>query len=161
MVGFALLSEAYETINWVILGKILLIWTVSPIISAIVGGVFYLFTRSFILLNVHSYRRALIALPILYGLTTGINVFAALHHSSNVGWYTMPKLFPPIGAAAFGAVTGLMVQCVVVPLIKERIKNEKKLENSNMHAAKRLSRQSSLRSCFRTTKLSFPRLLFC
>ena len=92
MVGFALLSEAYETINWVILGKILLIWTVSPIISAIVGGVFYLFTRTFILLNVHSYRRALIALPILYGLTTGINVFAALHHSSNVGWYTMPKL---------------------------------------------------------------------
>ena len=64
MVGFALLSDAYETINWIILGKILLIWTVSPIISAIVGGVFYLFTRTFILLNVHSYRRALIALPI-------------------------------------------------------------------------------------------------
>ena len=91
LVGFAMLSEAASTVKYVMLGKILLSWIISPILSGIIAAAFYYLMRVAILLKEDSQNRALIALPILYAITMGVNVYAILHAAPALGWTTMPR----------------------------------------------------------------------
>ena len=81
--------------------------------------------------------RSLIALPILYAITVGLNALSILHHLPLLGWYEMPVMFPYIGAAILSVVTATLIQCAVVPLIEERIFNEEKFKQLSIEKARR------------------------
>ena len=40
----------------------------------------------------------------------------------------MPNEFPYIGSAVLALVTATLIECAVVPLIRERIQNEERIE---------------------------------
>ena len=71
------------------------------------SGVYMIISKNF---TNRRLARALIALPILYALTLGINIFTILHTAPTIGWLTMPKYFPVIAAAAFAIVTAMLIQ---------------------------------------------------
>ena len=81
--------------------------------------------------------RSLIALPILYAITVGLNALSILHHLPLLGWYEMPVMFPYVGAAILSVVTATLTQCAVVPLIEERIFNEEKFKQLSIEKARR------------------------
>ena len=85
----------------------------------------------------NSLYRSLIALPILYAITVGLNALSILHHLPLLGWYEMPVMFPYIGAAILSVVTATLIQCAVVPLIEERIFNEEKFKQLSIEKARR------------------------
>ena len=85
------MSEAADTIQWITLVKILVSWILSPVIAGSIAASIYYFMRVVVLLKADSQSRALLALPILYAFTMGLNVYAILHAAPSLGWTSMPR----------------------------------------------------------------------
>ena len=149
LIGFAMMTKASETIKWNVLAKIFVSWVCSPIISGIIGASLYALMRTIILHHPddrRAHKRALFALPILYAITVGLNFLSIVLHFPLLGWTKMPRAFPYISSVMLALVTATLIECAVVPLIRERIQNEERIEeNAKVAKIRRESFRASIK----------------
>ena len=103
-------------------------WFISPVMSGLIGQMAFVLTDHLIIRRTDSTRRAVLALPLLYGLTSGVLVFLILvkskptkelHEEGKLEYWLMALI-----SSAVGAVIGLACQLIVVPLVRRKIEDE-------------------------------------
>lgn len=75
-IGFSLVARGTNGIQWLTLGKIIGSWFISPVMSGIMSVFLFWCIRTLILKANNPLNAGLIALPLIYGLTTFINVLS-------------------------------------------------------------------------------------
>ena len=75
IVGFALVYKGKDAVDWGTLGKVVLSWFASPILSAIFAVALFLFVRTFILRHKDSVSRAFYFYPWLIAITVALNAY--------------------------------------------------------------------------------------
>lgn len=74
--GFSLVARGTQGVQWLTLGKIVGSWFISPVMSGIISTVLFWCIRTLILNSSSPLKAGLLALPLIYGLTTAINVLS-------------------------------------------------------------------------------------
>merc|ERR550532_3144411 len=116
-VGFDCLKFKWD------LTKIVASWVISPLFAGIIAALMYIVTFYTIMKAARPVRNALIAIPFLYGLTTGTMLFLILL-KSNLTKKTVSASMRNISSlAAFFVVTALTA-LIVVPRMRKKLSEE-------------------------------------
>lgn len=149
-IGFSLVAFGQKGVQWWMLMKIVLSWFLSPILAGIAAASFYWMLRQFIFLKENPLVPILIALPIMYGLTIGINIFSVFYSGAALLGFDKLSLGVDIALAlSLAVLVALLVRFTVVKKLKETMllnskneqtkslmSNEKSSEMKPLHAAK-------------------------
>jgi len=124
-IGFALVAHGAKGINWIKLGTIIASWFVSPLLAGgMATGIFWL-CKVFILSKDDPLEPGLRALPIFYAFTIMINLFSILYDGPEMLHFDkIPLWGAAVGAVGAGLICGLVVQFVVVPWQRRKIKEK-------------------------------------
>ena len=75
IIGFSLVHKGKDAVDWETVGKVVLSWFASPILSGIFAVMLFLFVRTYILRHKDSVRRAFVFYPWLIAITVALNVY--------------------------------------------------------------------------------------
>jgi len=74
IVGFSIAALGFQSVNWQETGKIFISWIAAPTISAIISYIFFFCTRKVVLVHDNSFRRAILAFPLVIFAGISVNV---------------------------------------------------------------------------------------
>lgn len=128
VIGMALAAKGRDAVNWEKVGMVIASWFISPILSAIIAGLIYVFVRTFVLRTSNSGERAYNMYPFLIGVTITINCFFIMYKGS-------PQLNldeTPVGRGigisfGFGIGLAVLLHFFAVPWMRKRV-NSKNLK---------------------------------
>lgn len=132
-IGFSVAAKGIAGVNWTTFAKIVASWFISPILSGIMSATFYLCVRHFVLKKEKPLEPGLRILPIFYGFTLMVNIFSIVHdgpkmlYLDNIPWWGSLVI-----AIATGILSGLVVQCIVVP--RQRRKIQRYLDDKHLES---------------------------
>ncbi|KAL1132393.1 hypothetical protein AAG570_010348 [Ranatra chinensis] len=115
-VGFSLVSHGTKGLQWNTLITIVTSWFVSPVLSGMVSVTLFLAIKHLILSAETPLTPALRALPFIYVVTIGVNVFSVVHDGPKLLYLDNIPLWVSITISlGAGLVAGIIVQLFVVP----------------------------------------------
>ncbi|XP_055302021.1 sodium-dependent phosphate transporter 1 [Sitodiplosis mosellana] len=120
--GFSLVARNTAGIQWFTLGKIVGSWFISPVLSGIMSVCLYWCIRTMILRSKNPLKAGLFSLPLIYGLTTFINVISIVLDGPKLLY--MDNITAPYAIAissAIALVVAIMVQLFFVPWQRREI----------------------------------------
>jgi sodium-dependent phosphate transporter len=130
VLGFSLVARGFSGINWWTLGKIVLSWFVSPVLSGCVSAFIFCGINHFILQKSNPIKPGLYSLPFFYGATLFINVASILldgpdflQIKTSLPNWTEP-LFGFLIALGVGLIVAFIVGAWVVPRLRGEIDDE-------------------------------------
>ena len=134
VVGATAVGIGFAQLNWDFDGGLTAIiasWFISPVMSGLIGQITFIITDFLIIRNKrNSTRRAILSLPLLYGLTSGVLVFLILvkskptkelHEEGKLEYWLMALI-----SCAVCAGVGIACQLIIVPLVRRRIEDHEK-----------------------------------
>jgi len=120
-IGFSLVAKGVYGVNWAKLGAIVGSWFLSPILSGICASLFYILLRRLIFMKDDPISPTLIALPIMFGITSALNIFSVLFTGTKLlGFDRLSTLADLMIASSIGFLVAVLVQCVVVRKMKKK-----------------------------------------
>ena len=131
-VGGAIVATSFACLNWSWHGGLTAIiasWFISPIFSGMIGIIMYLLTYHFIVnTSSNAEKRAILSLPLLYGVTTtGLSMLILIKSKPLKSLHTGVKFLMALG---LGLVIGLLAQFLLVPFVKRKIQQKRKDSDS-------------------------------
>jgi len=127
--GFSIVARGTGGVSWGQLGKIIGSWFISPLMSgAISTGLFFLIFKVVISKD-QPLEPGLKLLPIFYAVTIAINFFSIFYKGSELLHFNKIPLYGTF-ILAFGPaiICALIVQFIVVPWLRRKIKANAQLE---------------------------------
>lgn len=121
-IGFSLVARGFEGLNFWKLGKIVLSWFVSPVLSGGMSvGLFMLINR-FIVKTKNPLKCGLWSLPIFYGVTLFVNLFSIIHDGPELlQLHDVPTWMAVVISLSASLTVALLVQLFVVPSQRKKI----------------------------------------
>ena len=133
-IGFSLVAFGQQGVQWMMLMKIVMSWFLSPVLSGIAAASFYYMLRRLIFLKENPLVPILIALPIMYGITIGINIFSVFYSGAALLGFDQLSLGVDIAlAVSLAVLVAVLVRFTVVKKLKQTM-----LYNSKNEQAKSL-----------------------
>uniref|UniRef100_F6ZFS8 Phosphate transporter n=1 Tax=Ciona intestinalis TaxID=7719 RepID=F6ZFS8_CIOIN len=122
IVGFSLVAHGADGVSWVMMGKIVASWFLSPLLAGGMAAAFYVLLRVLIFQKDDPVYPGLIAMPVLYGCTIGINCFSVFFSGAPLLGFNYLSVGADIGIAiGISVVVALVVQFVVVKKMRASI----------------------------------------
>ncbi|XP_077519351.1 na[+]-dependent inorganic phosphate cotransporter type III isoform X4 [Amblyomma americanum] len=122
VVGFSLVARGLSGIRWWELGKIVLSWFVSPVLSGIISTALYMLIQFFILRKEKPLEPGLRSLPFFYGFTLFINVFSVVHDGPHLLRFNLiPWWGAMIIAVSIAVIAIIVVWFFIVPRLRVTI----------------------------------------
>ncbi|KAM7292424.1 sodium-dependent phosphate transporter 1-B isoform X1 [Ixodes scapularis] len=154
VVGFSLVARGLQGIHWWELGKIVLSWFISPVLSGIISVVLYLLIQFLILRKEKPLEPGLRSLPFFYGFTLFVNVFSVVHDGPQMLKFDLiPWWGALIVAVSVAAISAIVVWFVVVPRLRKTI--ERDLYGGNDNDRMRMTELSSANKETKTLTYAF------
>lgn len=124
-IGFSLVAKGADGVHWGGLGAIVASWFLSPILSGLAAAAFYISLRYFIFKKDDPISPSLVALPIMYGITVGVNLFSVLFTGTKLlGFDKLTVWTDVLISLGIAFSVALIVQFLVVKKMKRKLKNE-------------------------------------
>jgi len=121
-IGFSLVARGAKGVRWEQLAAIVGSWFLSPVLSGIAAAIFYSMLRRFIFSRDDPITPSLMALPIMYGATIGVNLFSVLFTGTKLLGFDKLTLWMDLAiSSSVGFVVALVVQFVVVKRMKRKM----------------------------------------
>mmetsp|Transcript_48308 Transcript_48308/g.56469 ORF Transcript_48308/g.56469 Transcript_48308/m.56469 type:complete len:519 (-) Transcript_48308:533-2089(-) len=79
IVGFSIAAKGFESIMWDTVALIFVSWAAAPLITGIIGALFFWFLRYFVLRSERSYERSVAIYPATIFLAVGLDLFMVLY----------------------------------------------------------------------------------
>ncbi|XP_035218405.1 sodium-dependent phosphate transporter 1-B-like isoform X2 [Stegodyphus dumicola] len=137
VVGFSLVARGFMGIKWMMLGKIVSSWFLSPVLSGFISSVIFFAVKKLILTKENPAERGYAALPFFWGFTIFINLFSAIHGGPHyLGFDVIPWWGVLILAIGVGLIFGLCVRYILVPHLQQSIASLGDSENSENEIGK-------------------------
>ncbi|KAK8770904.1 hypothetical protein V5799_025852, partial [Amblyomma americanum] len=125
VVGFSLVARGLSGIRWWELGKIVLSWFVSPVLSGIISTALYMLIQFFILRKEKPLEPGLRSLPFFYGFTLFINVFSVVHDGPHLLRFNLiPWWGAMIIAVSIAVIAIIVVWFFIVPRLRVTIERD-------------------------------------
>ncbi|XP_022655310.1 sodium-dependent phosphate transporter 1-like [Varroa destructor] len=122
VVGFSLVAKGLNGINWSGLGKIVVSWFVSPLLSGVFSALIFYSIKELILNKRNLLDCGLRSLPAFYAFTVFINVFSVLHDGPRVLHFHLIPLWAVCTLSVTTAViVALCIWCFFVPYLRANI----------------------------------------
>ncbi|XP_018336619.1 sodium-dependent phosphate transporter 1-B [Agrilus planipennis] len=122
-VGFSLVARGFSGLHWYTLGMIVISWFISPMLSGLTSVILLLIIRYGILRRPDPFKAGLIGLPLFYGFTVFLNVFSIVHDGPKLLHMDgIPLWLAAVISIVLGIVTMIIIQVVVVPWQRKRLK---------------------------------------
>lgn len=119
-IGFSLVAKGTDGVHWSKLGAIVASWFLSPILSGIAAASFYIALRFFIFKRDDPITPSLMALPIMYGITVGVNLFSVLYTGTELLGFDRLSVWADLAiSSAMALIVAVCVQCLVVAKMKK------------------------------------------
>lgn len=115
VLGFSVVAKGFDGISWWELGKIVLSWFVSPLLSGCISGLIFYGINRFILQQANPIKRGLFSLPIFYGITVLINIASILLDGPD--FLQIKTDLPDWTEPAFGFIISAMVAIAVTIVV--------------------------------------------
>nr|XP_002131597.1 sodium-dependent phosphate transporter 2 [Ciona intestinalis] len=126
IVGFSLVAHGADGVSWVMMGKIVASWFLSPLLAGGMAAAFYVLLRVLIFQKDDPVYPGLIAMPVLYGCTIGINCFSVFFSGAPLLGFNYLSVGADIGIAiGISVVVALVVQFVVVKKMRASIERSR------------------------------------
>merc|ERR1719242_2549298 len=127
IMGFAIAAKGWNAVEWDVVGKIIMSWFFSPILSGVVALFIYATIRWFILKSENPKERTLTFYPLLVAFCVIIVVFYTIYKGTPQLGLKDTELGLACGVAfSCGAVAALITWGLVTPRLKERMEDESK-----------------------------------
>ncbi|CAN7998953.1 unnamed protein product [Ixodes hexagonus] len=125
VVGFSLVARGLHGIHWWELGKIVLSWFISPVLSGLCLR-FSIFSLDFSLfLQEKPLEPGLRSLPFFYGFTLFVNVFSVVHDGPQMLKFNLiPWWGALVVALSIAVISAIVVWFIVVPRLRKTIESE-------------------------------------
>ncbi|XP_064482351.1 sodium-dependent phosphate transporter 1-B-like isoform X2 [Ornithodoros turicata] len=122
VVGFSLVARGFQGIHWWEMGKIVLSWFISPLLSGFISVLLYVLIQWLVLRKEKPLEPGLRSLPFFYGFTLFVNVFSVVHDGPRLLRFNMiPWWGAVIIALVVAIVSAAVVWFVVVPRLRKVI----------------------------------------
>ncbi|XP_037569449.1 sodium-dependent phosphate transporter 2 isoform X1 [Dermacentor silvarum] len=132
VVGFSLVARGLRGIRWWELGKIVLSWFISPVLSGIVSAVLYMLIQFLILRKEKPLEPGLRSLPFFYGFTLFVNVFSVVHDGPRLLKFNLiPWWGAMIVAVAIALISIIVVWFFIVPRLRATIERDLSSDTDN------------------------------
>lgn len=132
VVGFSLVARGLRGIHWWELGKIVLSWFVSPVLSGFISVLLYLLIQFLILRKEKPLEPGLRSLPFFYGFTLFVNVFSVVHDGPHLLRFDLiPWWGAMIVAVSVAVISMLVVWFFVVPRLRVTIERALSRDTDN------------------------------
>ncbi|CAG9771968.1 unnamed protein product [Ceutorhynchus assimilis] len=124
-VGYSLVARGAQGVQWQTLGKIVISWFISPLLSGLCSVGLLLVIKKFIISKPDPLEAGLISLPLFYSFTILVNVFSIVHdgpkllHMDNIPLWLAATI-----SLAVALVCMVFIWLVVVPWQRKKIKME-------------------------------------
>ncbi|XP_064652342.1 sodium-dependent phosphate transporter 1-B-like isoform X2 [Lineus longissimus] len=123
--GFALVANGANGINWKKLGLIVGSWFISPVMSGLVSVGFFFIIKRFILSKAAPLEPGLKFLPVIYAITVVINVFSIFYDGPELlGFDKIPLWGIFVMSFGSGIIVTLVVRFAIVPWQRQKIQRE-------------------------------------
>lgn len=125
VVGFSLVARGLRGIRWWELGKIVLSWFVSPVLSGIISAALYMLIQFLILRKEKPLEPGLRSLPFFYGFTLFVNVFSVVHDGPHLLRFNLiPWWGAMIIAVSVAVIAIIVVWFFIVPRLRITIERD-------------------------------------
>lgn len=132
VVGFSLVARGLRGIRWWELGKIVLSWFISPVLSGIVSAVLYMLIQFLILRKEKPLEPGLRSLPFFYGFTLFVNVFSVVHDGPRLLKFNLiPWWGAMIVAVSIALISIIVVWFFIVPRLRATIERDLSSDTDN------------------------------
>lgn len=132
VVGFSLVARGLRGIHWWELGKIVLSWFVSPVLSGFISVLLYLLIQFLILRKEKPLEPGLRSLPFFYGFTLFVNVFSVVHDGPRMLRFDLiPWWGAMIVAISVAVISMLVVWFFIVPRLRVTIERALSSDTDN------------------------------
>ncbi|XP_050039132.2 sodium-dependent phosphate transporter 1-B isoform X1 [Dermacentor andersoni] len=132
VVGFSLVARGLRGIRWWELGKIVLSWFISPVLSGIVSAVLYMLIQFLILRKEKPLEPGLRSLPFFYGFTLFINIFSVVHDGPQLLRFNLiPWWGAMIVALSIALISVIVVWFFIVPRLRATIERDLSNDTDN------------------------------
>ncbi|XP_065284020.1 sodium-dependent phosphate transporter 1-A isoform X2 [Dermacentor albipictus] len=132
VVGFSLVARGLRGIRWWELGKIVLSWFISPVLSGILSAVLYMLIQFLILRKEKPLEPGLRSLPFFYGFTLFINVFSVVHDGPHLLRFNLiPWWGAMIVALSVALISVIVVWFFIVPRLRATIERDLSNDTDN------------------------------
>lgn len=132
VVGFSLVARGLRGIHWWELGKIVLSWFVSPVLSGFISVLLYLLIQFLILRKEKPLEPGLRSLPFFYGFTLFVNVFSVVHDGPHMLRFDLiPWWGAMIVAVSVALISMLVVWFFIVPRLRVTIERALSSDTDN------------------------------
>lgn len=124
IIGFSILAQGWEAVNWGKVGQVVISWFASPILSGILAMFIFFVVRTFILRSAEgaSFKRATKFYPLLVSFTVALNVFLIIFKGSPGSDLKKLSVLEGVGySLAIGVVIGLILNFTVVPFMVKKV----------------------------------------
>jgi len=124
LIGCGVYMSGWNSVDWTMILKITSGWVLSPVIGGIVAAACWYPLRRFTLRSALPTVRIFQFLPALAGLTIGILAMFILYKGLSPLKVEVPIYIALPCALALGAITGVIIWKLVIPIIKKAIDKE-------------------------------------
>ncbi|XP_071951430.1 sodium-dependent phosphate transporter 1-A-like [Antedon mediterranea] len=121
VIGYHVVVFGLEGIQWSELGKIVISWFTSPVLSGLLSIFFFYILLKTVLLKDNPLEPGLKSLPVWYSLVITVNFFSIFYNTSGVFEGIIPLYGVFILSFGSGILAGLIVFCVLVPRLRNKI----------------------------------------
>ncbi|XP_033121463.1 sodium-dependent phosphate transporter 1-A-like [Anneissia japonica] len=120
IIGYHVVVFGGEGIKWWELGKIIISWFSSPVLSGIASIFFFFILQKFVLCKDDPLEPGLKSLPIWYSLVIVVNFFSIFYNTSGLlGGMPLYGVF--LISFGGGLLAGAIVACFLVPYMRKKI----------------------------------------
>lgn len=124
-VGFALVANGARGIDWWGLGKIVLSWFISPVLSGFITLGVFMFCDVFILKKADPLEPGLRLLPLFYGVTIVVNVFSIFYEGPEMFYFDRIPLWGVfLLSFGIGIICATAIRFMMVPWQRRKIIEE-------------------------------------
>ncbi|RWS16471.1 Phosphate transporter domain containing protein-like protein [Dinothrombium tinctorium] len=127
--GFTLIAKGTKRIKYLTIGKIVVSWFLSPLLSGFISLIIFFFIKKYILTKERPLEPGLRLLPFFYGLLIFVNAFSIIYKGPKAFKFDLVPLWAAI-LISFGVaiVVATIVKFLVVPRQRAEIENKRKSE---------------------------------
>eukprot|EP01095_Lingulamoeba_sp_RSL-Kostka_P006207 TRINITY_DN1935_c0_g1_i1.p1 TRINITY_DN1935_c0_g1~~TRINITY_DN1935_c0_g1_i1.p1 ORF type:complete len:504 (-),score=119.31 TRINITY_DN1935_c0_g1_i1:98-1609(-) len=130
IIGFSIMAQGFSSVNWIMVGTIVLSWGISPVSSGIVAVLMFVTLRAFILRKEKAFEYTLVFLPFCYGITIAVIVFGVVYDGTPMGYSLKHLKYWQVLLLAMGI--GILVGIIItyfLPLVKRKVINKYSCES--------------------------------
>jgi sodium-dependent phosphate transporter len=135
IIGFSILAQGWDAVNWGKVGQVVISWFLSPILSGILAMLIFFVVRTFILRSAEgtSFKRATTFYPLLVAFTVALNIFLIIFKGSPGSDLKKLSVLEGVGySLLIGVVLGLILNFTVVPFMIKKVEAMKFDEAGNL-----------------------------